>query len=57
MTEQRQHLVANPLRRRLSARLQPVRAGDAVWLTFRRYHVFDPASGARIRTVSDVAAA
>jgi ABC-type sugar transport system ATPase subunit len=36
---------------------QPVRAGDAVWLTFRRYHVFDPASGARIRTVSGVAAA
>jgi ABC-type sugar transport system ATPase subunit len=34
---------------------QPVRAGDAVWLTFRRYHVFDPGSGARIRTVAGVA--
>ena len=31
---------------------QPVRPGDAVWLTFRRYHVFDPGSGARLRTVA-----
>jgi ABC-type sugar transport system ATPase subunit len=34
---------------------QTVRAGDAVWLTFRRYHVFEPGSGARLRTVVGVA--
>ncbi len=30
---------------------QTLRAGDAVWLTFRRYHVFERGSGARVRTV------
>jgi ABC-type sugar transport system ATPase subunit len=34
---------------------QTVRAGDAIWLTFRRYHVFEPGSGARLRTVAGVA--
>ena len=34
---------------------QNVRAGDAVWLTFRRYHVFEPGTGARLRTVTGVA--
>jgi ABC-type sugar transport system ATPase subunit len=32
-----------------------VRTGDAIWLTFRRYHVFEPDSGARLRTVAGVA--
>ena len=27
--------------------------GDRVWLTFKRYHVFDEASGARLRTHPD----
>jgi ABC-type sugar transport system ATPase subunit len=27
-----------------------VRSGDPVWLTFKRYHVFDKASGARLRS-------
>jgi hypothetical protein len=25
----------------------PLRSGDRVWLTFKRYHCFDRASGAR----------
>ncbi len=36
---------------------QTVRAGDAVWLAFRRYHVFEPGTGARLRTVAGVAGA
>src|SRR5690349_5498544 len=35
--------------------LPTVRTGDAIWLTFRRYHVFEPDSGARLRTVAGVA--
>ena len=27
-----------------------LRVGDLVWLTFRRYHVFDKASGVRLRS-------
>jgi len=38
----------------VSARLtggETLRAGDTVRLTFKRYHLFDPASGARVRGV------
>ncbi|HKW93225.1 MAG TPA: ABC transporter ATP-binding protein [Methylomirabilota bacterium] len=31
---------------------QPLQVGDRVWLTFRRYHVFDRASGARLENAS-----
>jgi hypothetical protein len=29
---------------------QRVVAGDRVWLTFRKYHLFDKRSGARLRS-------
>ena len=28
---------------------EPHATGDAVWLTFKRYHVFDKTSGVRLR--------
>ena len=32
---------------------EDLRGGDQVWLTFKRYHVFDKASGMRLRTVPE----
>jgi multiple sugar transport system ATP-binding protein len=33
---------------------ESLRGGDQVWLTFKRYHVFDKASGMRLRTVPEI---
>ena len=33
---------------------ESLRGGDHVWLTFKRYHVFDKASGMRLRTVPEI---
>src|SRR5882724_8671194 len=33
---------------------ESLRGSDQVWLTFKRYHVFDKASGMRLRTVPEI---